>query len=338
MSQNNNYLRSMHRERATPTKKKTRSKKKLVLIVVAVFFAIIGLNSMGTSHAISPNSEVYSGWAGYCLDDYHNINQNNNQVDIWGCNNSLAQSWNLSLTNIRHDNLCLTAQSTSTINLSTCDNLSSQIWLRDQNSFYNPENQMCLAAPNASDGGLLSLEKCSSSRSNPLTWSTSFDYKNYQCQGSQGQVVACNAIKQWMLWQNQPYSHEQLLTGYTGGAPYEEWCADFVSYIYKVSNYPFKNGNYNSWDENIANQIVNQGFSVQYNPNYQPSPGDVAYFNYNGGHVEIVISGGNHPTFIYGDSATIDPTTNNGQMEANTITSVKGEGSLQYYLSPNQNT
>lgn len=338
MTNNNNYLRNVYRVRDTKVQKKPKAKKKFFVIAIVILFSIVGFNSMGTSHAISSNSEIYSGWSGFCLDDFHNENKNNAQVDIWGCNNSLAQSWSLNLSQIKHAGLCLTADSISNINLSKCNDLASQVWLRDRNSYFNPKNQLCLGAPKASDGQLLDLMKCSIGNNKSLTWLTSFDYKNYVCKGGQGEVVACNAIKQWMIWQNEPYSHEQLLTIYTGDAPYEEWCADFVSYIYKVSNFPFSNGNYNYWDENNANQIVNQGFKVQYGPNYQPLPGDVAYFNYNGGHVEIVISGGSQPTFIYGDSATIDPTTNNGQMEANTITSVKGEGSLQYYLSPTQNT
>jgi len=78
------------------------------------------------------------------------------------------------------------------------------------------------------------------------------------------------------------------------------------------------------------------GFTQHYaNTGYIPKTGDVAYFNYNGGHVEIVVSGGSKPTFVYGNSATIDPTTGNGEMEANTETSDGSLGQLVYYLSPN---
>jgi len=66
-----------------------------------------------------------------------------------------------------------------------------------------------------------------------------------------------------------------------------------------------------------------------------PLAGDVAYFNYGGGHVEIVVSGGQTPTFVYGDSGVTDPTTGNGQMTTNTITQKANEGQLIYYLSPN---
>ena len=118
--------------------------------------------------------------------------------------------------------------------------------------------------------------------------------------------------------------------------PNEEWCADFVSYIYNISGSPFINGNNAPWDENDANQLSDMGFSYHdLNSGYLPSPGDVAFFNYPGGHAEIVISGGKHPTFIYGDSRNIDPATGNGQMESNTTTSVDGLGQLAYYLFPN---
>ena len=151
---------------------------------------------------------------------------------------------------------------------------------------------------------------------------------------SQGDKVACTAVQEWTRWQSGTPSHETLLNTYTDGAPYEEWCADFVSYIYKEAGYPFTGGETNGWDENIASNIQYQGFTLHQSPGYTPQPGDVAYFDYSGGHVEIVVSGGSKPTFVYGNSATIDPTTGNGEMEANTITSKGSEGQVVYYLSP----
>jgi hypothetical protein len=150
-------------------------------------------------------------------------------------------------------------------------------------------------------------------------------------------LVGCYAIKDWIDWTSHPNDHVALLNNYTGGASYEEWCADFVSYVYKQAGYPFNNGNYSGWDENIASAISNQGFTIQ-NSSYIPKAGDVAYFDYPGGHVEIVIAGGPKPTFIYGNSATIDPTTGNGQMAANTIVNQGSFGQLLYYMSPNSST
>jgi cell wall-associated NlpC family hydrolase len=147
--------------------------------------------------------------------------------------------------------------------------------------------------------------------------------------------VACYAEKEWTTWQSGGISHDTLLNSYTNGSPDEEWCADFVSYVYKEAGYPFTQGSSNGWDENNANYIQYMGFAMHSaSSGYVPKPGDIAFFNYNAGHVEIVVSGGSHPTFIYGDSATIDPTTGNGQMKANTILS-DSDGQIVYYLSPN---
>ncbi len=306
----------------------------LCLVAITIGFALILHH--GTTHAINNPNAITSGWKGYCLDDYHGSNGPNAQLDIWSCNGSSSQVFTLNMTQIKHNNeQCLTAESAIKIDLSTCNNMANQVWLRDQGSFFNPKLRLCLSALEPSNGTLLSLTPCANLNTAAKSWSTNFNFLNYNCHGSEGAIVACNAIKQWIIWQDKPLNHENLLTLYTGGASYEEWCADFVSYIYKVSNYPFSNGNYAGWDENDANQIVNQGFNFHaVGTGYLPSPGDVAYFNYNGGHVEIVIVGGKQPTFIYGDSATIDPTTNNGQMEANTILGEKNLGSIQYYLSP----
>jgi cell wall-associated NlpC family hydrolase len=148
-------------------------------------------------------------------------------------------------------------------------------------------------------------------------------------------VIACSAIKEWGLWVASNTNHEALLTNYTDGTPSEPWCADFVSYVYKEAGFPFTGGSADGWDQNDANAVQYMGFTMHpADGSYQPKPGDVAFFSYPGGHVEIVVSGGSKPTFVYGDSAQIDPTTNNGQMKANTITS-DSSGQLEYYLSLN---
>ncbi|MCL5113247.1 MAG: ricin-type beta-trefoil lectin domain protein [Patescibacteria group bacterium] len=334
-------IREPHRINRTVSR--TVSKKnysRYIILFIFLLIVFVGWKMHGTTSAIANFNEVKSGWSGYCLDDYHDKLIPGSSVDIWSCNKSEAQNFELTLTSIRHDSLCLSANSPSSIDLESCNSTSpNQVWLRDQSGYYNPNLRLCLSAQNSQSGQKLSLNNCSNLANPSDQWYSSFDYTNYSCNGSQGQVVACNAIKQWMIWNDHPYNHESLLVGYTGGAPYEEWCADFVSYIFKISNYPFSNGNYDGWDENNANDIYSQGFVVHSaKGSYLPQPGDVGYFSYYGGHVEIVIVGGKEPTFIYGDSATIDPTTGNGQMEANTILSVKNLGQIKYYYSPTSKT
>jgi hypothetical protein len=49
----------------------------------------------------------------------------------------------------------------------------------------------------------------------------------------------------------------------------------------------------------------------------------------------VVVKGGVDPTFIYGDSGTVDPATNDGDMNEDMLTSDGSTGQVTYYLSPN---
>jgi hypothetical protein len=220
--------------------------------------------------------------------------------------------------------------------LDACANSPGQIWLNDNGGLYNPNSKLCLDEPDSSGGKAVIVNSCGNLSEANVQWSTD---SNLNCADltSRSDKVACYAAQEWNTWQSGNPSHESLLTTYTDGAPYEEWCADFVSYIYKEAGYPFDNGEAGNgyWDESNANLIQNQGFTKHSPSDYTPKPGDVAFFDYTGGHVEIVISGGAHPSFIYGNSAIIDPSTGNGQMEANTITKDGSLGNLVYYMSPN---
>jgi hypothetical protein len=310
-----------------------------VIVFVLCFGIVLTFRSV-TSHAADINSDIRSGVSGYCLDDHTDAKTNNAPVDSWSCNNTDAQEWTLGIGIIEHgDNMCLSIPNNnvavgSPVVLQTCDQATGQIWLRDRGGFENPNSGLCLAMPNAQTGQQLVTASCSYLTQPYEIWTSS---EQPSCTNApKGEKIACYAEKEWTQWQSGTPSHETLLNTYTDGAPYEEWCADFVSYIYKEAGYPFTGGETNGWDENIASNIQNMGFTLHAaSSNYIPQPGDVAYFDYAGGHVEIVVSGGHNPTFIYGNSATIDPTTGNGEMEANTITSKGSEGQVIYYLSPN---
>ena len=303
---------------------------------------VIWLSHSSGSQALSSYIEIKSGINGYCLNDTNNQTTPGGQTDIYACNKSAAENWNMQGTVISHDNnLCLGVTGNS-INLSTCNSTSpSQVWLSDGNKLLNPGSGKCLKASSANNGASVIAASCPQSNNNQTSWTgISSSGKNISlpgnCSGDEGQMVACYAEKEWANWQSGVEPHEALLTSYTDGAPYEEWCADFVSYVYKEAGYPFTGGETNGWDENVAGNIQNQGFTVhQADGSYVPKPGDVGYFSYNGGHVEIVITGGKHPTFIYGNSHVTDPTTGNGEMTSNTMLSDGSAGRLLYYLSPN---
>lgn len=312
-----------------------------LMVIVIFVIAIFGVYRLVANHVSADSPKITSGVSGQCLND-RNDGAGKTTVDSWGCNDTTAQVWVVNGTAITHEsNDCLTVANNSTssgatVILSSCDGGSGQVWLRDKGGYYNPNSTMCLSASATDPSGSLFISSCSGLSSSQEIWSPSPDGETNICTGTQGQKVACSAEKEWISWQSGTISHEALLNTYTDGAPYEEWCADFVSYVYKEAGYPFTGGEANGWDENIASNIQNMGFSEHSAASgYVPKAGDVAYFNYSGGHVEIVISGGKTPTFIYGNSATIDPSTGNGEMMANTIMSDGNQGQVVYYLSPN---
>jgi len=312
----------------------------LVLVIISVF-AVVGIFKNVSSHADSSVESIRSGIKGECLDDKDDILKPDAKLDLYGCNGSDAQGWQIKDASITHDNLCLAIKNQS-VNvgsqavLGNCDqNNPSEVWLVNDNGLYNPNSKLCLSSSSQQNGSSLVLADCGGLGKSQEVWQT--NWTSVDCPSStKGQKIACAAINEWVNWHRPNANHTSLLTSYTDNAPYEEWCADFVSYVYKEAGYPFTGGETNGWDENNANNILNMGFSMHSDlSSYSPQVGDVAYFNYEGGHVEIVISGGKTPTFLYGNSATIDPATGNGQMEANTIINDGNLGSLMYYLSPN---
>lgn len=308
-------------------------------VVFVMCFSVTMTFKSVISHAAGVSPVIKSGVSGYCLDDHNGSSSNNAVVDSWGCNDSGAQAWTLGITSIKHGaNLCLAVENSGTtvgdkVVLNTCNQAAGQVWLRDAGGFFNPNSGLCLSLPNAQTGEQLVVASCSYLSQPYEVWTSDMGTKCIV--GTEGNKVACYAIQEWTKWQSRTPSHETLLNTYTDGSPYEEWCADFVSYIYKEAGFPFSNGETNGGDENIASNIKNMSFTYHQASGYVPKPGDVAYFDYSSGHVEIVVSGGPTPTFVYGNSAIIDPATGNGEMEANTIASKGSEGQVVYYLSPN---
>ncbi|HET8991606.1 MAG TPA: ricin-type beta-trefoil lectin domain protein, partial [Candidatus Saccharimonadales bacterium] len=276
-----------------------------------------------------------SGVSGDCLDDINNQLISGAPVDNQACNGGDNQNWSVNTIEIKHGSLCLNVIGASQkvgakVDLNKCNDSPGQVWLNDQNSLFNPNAGLCLSDPASVSGQQLSLGKCDGQDN--TKWSSPMLNLNCNNISAEGAKIACYAESDWEEWQAEPNAHPSLLNAYTDGAPYEEWCADFVSYVYNQAGYPFKSA-YDGWDENNANNVSNYGFTV-HDTSYVPSPGDIGYFDYSGGHVEIVISGGPQPTFIYGNSATIDPTTGNGQMESNTILQDGSNGNITNYYSP----
>ena len=319
-----------------------------VLLCAVLLVAVYGIFQFAVSHASAATPVIRSGINGYCLDVHENRGTSNTPVDSWLCNGTAAQSWKVGGGTIMHnDTDCLSVLNNGTsigdlVVSNACDEAAGQVWLTDKDGYINPNSGLCLAVPQSQTGLELVLASCTNLSQPNETWTykassgTTINASTTDCitATTEGEKVACSAEKEWSIWQSDSPSHTELLNDYTNGYSYEEWCADFVSYVYKEAGFPFTGGESDGWDENIAANIQNMGFTIHPAASYIPEPGDVAYFNYPGGHVEIVVSGGKTPTFIYGNSSVIDPSTGNGEMATNT-TANDSNGQVLYYLSPN---
>ena len=342
--------RSINREsyrRQTERPKKNQKGFTRVAILMAIVGVLVWLSSsiigIGQVQADANQPEILSGIPGYCLDVHHSGTKAGTPIDTWQCNGTHAQSWQISRNRIlNRDKYCLDTLNSKVI-LNRCTNSPSESWSRKGIGIINNSTHLCLSLPGGKTNKQLIIASCNNLNSLSELWTPSQwtgvplnRISTPSCnQKLLGQRVACFAQRQWVAWQTEPKIHLALLSDYTDSNPYEEWCADFVSYVYMEAGAPFTNGERNGWDQYNANDIQYMGFSYhQANSGYIPKAGDVAYFNYAGGHVEIVSKGGLHPTFIYGDSGVKDPVTGNGNMAENQITSDGSNGHLVYYLSP----
>ena len=327
--------------------------KTIVLLIIStlLIYSLTTLINRNKVAADSPFNVLYSGQPGYCLDDYHGVVKSNQQLDIWYCNGTKSQDFIKSAGQIKlySTNYCLSELNNKAV-LELCSlSNPSELWHSYDVGLANNKTNNCLSLSSSKlkDHNLVITASCGNMTSIKKLWTYSSwngvnilaqSDQNCQSQSSVGSRIACYANQQWLSWESEPSLRPTLLNEYTDGNSYEEWCADFVSYIYKEAGVPFNSGERgtNYWDEYNANYIINTGLTYHSaSSGYIPRAGDVAYFNYSGGHVEIVVKGGPNPTFIYGDSGIIDPVTHNGNMAENQITNNPGLGQVVYYLSPN---
>jgi hypothetical protein len=312
---------------------------------IFVILAIISIVSF-SSHSSAATPTIHSEAGAVCIDLDNNRTAPGTAINGRSCNNSQAQAWTVRHDSITHGNSsCLAIKddsmaTNSTIIASTCSDAPGQVWLQDQKGFFNPNSGLCLSLPASDTIGALTIEPCAVSSNAKQQWVSGIVDQvqlSQECQKtSGGERISCYAEREWSRWQSDASQHQNLLAAYTANSPDEAWCADFVSYIYREAGQPFTGGEAVDWDEAEANNIQDHNFTEHdANGSYTPKPGDIAYFSYSGGHVEIVVRGGAHPTFVYGNSGTTDPLTGNGEMAANTITSDEPNGHLLYYLSKN---
>lgn len=155
------------------------------------------------------------------------------------------------------------------------------------------------------------------------------------------QSVVCLAQQQLLLWEAQP-GYPQPAYSESGYQVYsddavEEWCADFVSWIYNQAGYAFTGGYSGGWRISYVPNIQalgEQNQSFHWHPagsGYTPQPGDLAI--HGADHVNIFISStGGVSTYIGGDQGS-------GPYPGGSIVSTETEsgyysGGITGYVSP----
>lgn len=311
----------------------------LIVISAVVIYGGVGILSFKQVQAEAPVNEIKTATADYCL---ATLGKPKADMAVLAspCNGSDEQNWTIRSHQLKIDSKYCLVQAGQKVSIAICNTKQFEQWQRQGVGLQNIKSSQCLVMTRL--GQPVTVSACQDSSINqswtPQVWPGAplQAISSPACnQSIFGQRVACFAKRQWLAWQIEPDLHKVLLSDYTNHNDYEEWCADFISYVYKEAGAPFKQGERNGWDEYNANDIRYMGFN--YHPadsQYVPRAGDVAFFDYSGGHVEIVIKGGSHPVFIYGDSAITDPISGNGDMAENQITSDGSAGQVIYYLSP----
>jgi len=164
-------------------------------------------------------------------------------------------------------------------------------------------------------------------------------------QTSLRQQVVCLAEQQLAIWKSQPgypwnrantYSQSGYLTYSQGNT--QQWCADFVSWIYEQVGYPLQpDPNWRiSWVPDIQT-IGEQNQNFQWHPEssgYTPQPGDLAIYS-GDGHVNIFISNENGTSTYIGGDQGVGPYPGGSIVSEQPWPGYYDNGGILGYVSPN---
>ena len=130
-----------------PSKNKLKRFKNLFFIGGIIVIFIVSITSFGTSSASALGGPIKSGLQGYCLDDHQGKLLPGNKVDLWRCNSTSAQDWQVTLTHVMHGgNYCLSAAAKNSLVINKCDLSPAEVWLPEDKGLINPNLGLCLSA------------------------------------------------------------------------------------------------------------------------------------------------------------------------------------------------
>ncbi len=120
--------------------------------------------------ASRPTGNIYSGVAGMCLDDPNDSATADTKADIFGCNPTASQQWNVNNGQLAINNLCLDIVGGGTgngtlVDVWHCTGATNQIWRVQNGTLVNPVSGRCLDDPggNTTSGTQLDIKDCDGS-------------------------------------------------------------------------------------------------------------------------------------------------------------------------------
>jgi hypothetical protein len=142
------------------------------VIAVMAGVVVIGVSLVAFSQAAAASPEIKSGVGTKCLDDFHSGTTNGNKVDIYDCNGTNAQQWELeSNGSVKVMGKCLDVYQQSKTNgskvdLYTCNGGRNQQWTYSSSSHQltSVQSGKCLSDTDASmvNGTALQIWSCNS--------------------------------------------------------------------------------------------------------------------------------------------------------------------------------
>jgi hypothetical protein len=310
----------------------------IMVICFVLIFGVIGVFFLIKDYADTSGYTFrldYGAKGSLCLDDLGNSKSAGNEIDVYTCKpNDTAQIWtkvgsgNFALkSSISGSNICIQAGAgigvsghRVPVTTATCrTSNSSQLWhwsLSAPSELVSSASGGCMN--DAANGGSTSpiiIYKCTPATSNARWYESvakissgttnggsSSAVASCAKTGNEGQTIANCALYQLDYWNNNPSRHAALIDTYCGGesdCENGEWCAGFVSYVYKESGYSFGSV---LKAFNLGYQASLKGFTFK----STPSVGAIAISTGGGnlGHAQIVYSTSG-PTFISGNYGNI---------------------------------
>ena len=117
--------------------------------------------------ASRPTGTIYSGVPGMCLDDFGDSGTADTKADVFGCNPTTAQQWNVNNGQLAINGLCLDivgggTSSGTLVDVWHCTGAANQVWTVQNGTLVNPVSGLCLADPGSSttNGTQLDIEDC----------------------------------------------------------------------------------------------------------------------------------------------------------------------------------